>query len=166
VATKTMFLRELKEWGLLVIEYLPGNQMSADILMKNLPGPLFAKHLGYFVSESKIDGVECSLARESAEIEVLPSRIEGEYVVKHHVSGNENDVSLGYKCESTMPDKNKCRHLQTLNQLKQDKNDNAGNCGSKMMSRGNLDEVKKGLDKICGSEGETQLFDMGWMKNG
>jgi hypothetical protein len=45
-------------------------------------------------------------------------------------------------------------------------NDNAGNCGNKMMSRGNLDEGMKGSDKICGSEGETQLFDMGWMKNG
>jgi hypothetical protein len=45
-------------------------------------------------------------------------------------------------------------------------NDNAANCGSKMMSCGNLDEEKMGLDEICGSEGETQLFDMGWSKNG
>jgi hypothetical protein len=80
VATKAMFLRELKEWGLLVIEYLLGNQMSGDILTKNLPGPLFVKHLGYSVSESK-HGVRCSLARESAEIKVLPNRIEGEYVM-------------------------------------------------------------------------------------
>jgi hypothetical protein len=68
VATKAMFLRELKEWGLLVIEYLPGKEMSADILTKNLPGPLFAKHLGYFVSETKI-GIKCSSARESAGID-------------------------------------------------------------------------------------------------
>jgi hypothetical protein len=45
-------------------------------------------------------------------------------------------------------------------------NDNARNCERNMMSRSNLDEEKMGLDEICGSEGETQMFDMGWMKNG
>jgi hypothetical protein len=35
-----------------------------------------------------------------------------------------------------------------------------------MMSRSDLDEEKMGLDKICGSKGEAQLFDMGCMKNG
>jgi hypothetical protein len=44
VAARAMFLRELKEWGLLKIEFLSGSQMSADILTKNLPGPLFSKH--------------------------------------------------------------------------------------------------------------------------
>jgi hypothetical protein len=44
VATKAMFLRELKEWGLLVIEFKPGNDMSLDLLTKNLPGPLTVKH--------------------------------------------------------------------------------------------------------------------------
>jgi hypothetical protein len=24
----------------------------------------------------------------------------------------------------------------------------------------------EGLDKICGAEGEAQMFDMGWMQNG
>jgi hypothetical protein len=39
VETKAVFLlHELKEWGMLVIEYVPGDKMSADLLMKNLPG--------------------------------------------------------------------------------------------------------------------------------
>jgi hypothetical protein len=41
VVTKAMFLRELKEWGLVVVKYLPGSLMSSDLLTKNLPGPLF-----------------------------------------------------------------------------------------------------------------------------
>jgi hypothetical protein len=53
-----------------------------------------------------------------------------------------------------------CGHLLSLS------NDNAGNCERNMMSCSNLDEEKMGLDEICGSKGETQLFDVGWMKNG
>jgi hypothetical protein len=45
-------------------------------------------------------------------------------------------------------------------------NDKAGNCGNKVMHRGNLGEGMKGSAKNCGIEGKTQLFDMGWMKNG
>jgi hypothetical protein len=54
VATKAMFLCKLKEWGLLKIEYILGSQMCADLLAKNLPGPLFAKHSEYFVSDVEI----------------------------------------------------------------------------------------------------------------
>jgi hypothetical protein len=45
-------------------------------------------------------------------------------------------------------------------------NDNAGNCGNKMMSCSDLDDEKRGLDKICGCEGEAQMFNTEWMKNG
>jgi hypothetical protein len=45
-------------------------------------------------------------------------------------------------------------------------NDNAGNCGTKVMSCSNLDEGMKGSAKICGIEGKAQMCDMGWMKNG
>jgi hypothetical protein len=42
--------------------------------------------------------------------------------------------------------------------------DETGEIG--MLSHGDLDEVKLGLDKICGGKGKAQLFDMVWMKNG
>jgi hypothetical protein len=45
-------------------------------------------------------------------------------------------------------------------------NDNAGNCGNKMMIRDNLDEGMKESNKNCGIAGKAQMFDMGWMKNG
>jgi hypothetical protein len=105
-----MFLRELKEWGLLVIEYLPGKDMSVDILTKNLPGLLFAKHLGYVIPETKKEGVKCSAARESAGIKIVPNNEDG----GNDISGNEENMNLGYKCEGATPDKNKCRRRQTL----------------------------------------------------
>jgi hypothetical protein len=72
-------------------------------------------------------------------------------------------VNLGYKCEGATPDENKCGRLQTLDRPVQGKNDNAGNCENKLMNRG---EEMKGSDEICGGKGKTQMFDMGWMKNG
>jgi hypothetical protein len=51
-----------------------------------------------------------------------------------------------------------CGHLPSLGRT------NASNCGNKMMSRGDRDKGKMGLDKICGSKGKAQMFDMGWMK--
>jgi hypothetical protein len=45
VASKAMFLRELKEWGLVAVKYLPGSLMSSDLLTKNPPGPLFENTL-------------------------------------------------------------------------------------------------------------------------
>jgi hypothetical protein len=72
-------------------------------------------------------------------------------------------MNLGYKCEGATLDENKCRRLQTLDQLVQSKNDNASNCENKLMNRG---ERKMGMNKICGGKGKTQMFDMGWMKNG
>jgi hypothetical protein len=72
IATKTMFLRELKEWGVLVIEYIPGTDMCTDLLTKNLPKPLFEKHSKHYVSDEEFgieDGAESQQARESVGIE-------------------------------------------------------------------------------------------------
>jgi hypothetical protein len=38
VATKAMFLQELKEQGLLSIEYISGKRMISDLFTKNLQG--------------------------------------------------------------------------------------------------------------------------------
>jgi hypothetical protein len=53
--TKVMFLRELKEWGLVVVKYLPGSLLSLDLLTKNLPGPLFEKHSGSYVTDGVVE---------------------------------------------------------------------------------------------------------------
>jgi hypothetical protein len=79
------------------------------------------------------------------------------------VSGIEEKVNLGYECDGGMQDENKCGRLQNLDQLAQGKNNNASNCGSKLMNRG---EGMKGSEEICGGKGGAQLLDMGWMKNG
>jgi len=70
VATKAMFLRELKEWGVLAIEYMPGSEMSTDLFTKNLPGPLFAKHSHYYMTEDDMQA-EQQQARETAGISNL-----------------------------------------------------------------------------------------------
>jgi hypothetical protein len=89
----------------------------------------------------------------------MPSNNDGGY----DVSGNEENVNLGNKCEGATLDENKCGCLQTLDRQEQGKNDNADKCENNLMNRG---EGMKGSDKICGGKGKTQLFDMGWMKNG
>jgi hypothetical protein len=67
VASKAMFLRELKEWGLVVVKYLPGALMSSDLLTKNLPGPLFVKHAANYVTDDDvaIEEAEEQQAREA-----------------------------------------------------------------------------------------------------
>lgn len=68
IATKAMFLRELKEAGIIKIEYMRGTDMATDIFTKNLPGPLFNKHSSHFTIENFMANVTC--ARESAGIEI------------------------------------------------------------------------------------------------
>jgi hypothetical protein len=55
VATKEMFLRELKECGLVVVKYLPGSLMCLTLLTKNLPGPLFEKHSASYVTDVDVE---------------------------------------------------------------------------------------------------------------
>jgi hypothetical protein len=50
IAVRANFLRELKEQGLLRVEWIPTNDNSSDLFTKNLPGPLFNKHSGDYVS--------------------------------------------------------------------------------------------------------------------
>jgi co-chaperonin GroES (HSP10) len=67
VASKAMFLRELKEWGLAVVKYLPGALMSSDLLTKNLAGPLFVKHVANYVTDDDVavEEAEEQQAREA-----------------------------------------------------------------------------------------------------
>jgi hypothetical protein len=43
-------MRELKEEGLMEVEWTAGLEMPADILTKNLGGSLFEKHRDFYVS--------------------------------------------------------------------------------------------------------------------
>jgi hypothetical protein len=55
VATKQMFLWELKEKGILKkwMEYEPGNIMQSDVFTKKLSGPVFCKHTPHYIGEVK-----------------------------------------------------------------------------------------------------------------
>ena len=45
VDVRNFFLRELKDEGLLVIEYVSGNENDVDIFTKNTSAPVFNKHV-------------------------------------------------------------------------------------------------------------------------
>jgi hypothetical protein len=49
-----------------VIEYLPGSQMYADVLMKNLQGPLFERHSKHYVRDVESKEAESQQAGEAA----------------------------------------------------------------------------------------------------
>jgi hypothetical protein len=43
------FLRELKEDGIIVVDWMSGDDNPSDLFTKNLSGPLFDKHARNFV---------------------------------------------------------------------------------------------------------------------
>ena len=49
VGTKQVFLRELKEEGILVVEWIPTESNDSDIFTKNLDGPLFKRFAKVYV---------------------------------------------------------------------------------------------------------------------
>ena len=51
VAVKINFLRELKEIGIIEVEWIPSNENCADMFTKNLPSQLFEKHTQRFCGE-------------------------------------------------------------------------------------------------------------------
>jgi hypothetical protein len=53
VEVKQYFLRELKEAGIIECHWKKGEDMTSDVFTKNLPGPLFEKHIKAFVGEDK-----------------------------------------------------------------------------------------------------------------
>jgi hypothetical protein len=47
------FLRELKEEGIIVCDWVSGEENSADLFTKNLAGQVFDKHASVFVGRDK-----------------------------------------------------------------------------------------------------------------
>ncbi len=52
---RSVFLRELKEAGVLVIEWIAGDVNEADIITKNLDGPTFQQYTRVFTRGTKND---------------------------------------------------------------------------------------------------------------
>ena len=53
VGTKQVFLRELKEDGILLVKWISTDENEADLFTKNLDGPLFAKFAKAFVGDDE-----------------------------------------------------------------------------------------------------------------
>ena len=58
------FLRELKEEGILNIQYLKGSENPVDMFTKNLAGPAFNKFAKVFVGED-----QCNQKKTTVEVE-------------------------------------------------------------------------------------------------
>jgi hypothetical protein len=56
VDARLHFLRELKEQGLLMTQWLSGEEMSSDLLTKNLPRSLHEKHTKTYCGQDEYDG--------------------------------------------------------------------------------------------------------------
>jgi hypothetical protein len=150
-----MFLHKLKEWGLLVIEYLPGSQMCADVLTKNLQGPLFAKHSKHYVRDDESKEAKSQQVGEAAGMK------------KHGASDHLNcEPRLGDEAQGRL---NHVRLLPLGNIVN-------GNQGTSCADQKDGKIGVKGLAKFCGGvedeemndvmDGNTPMFNMGWMKNG
>jgi hypothetical protein len=68
IEVKQYFLRELKENGLVKVIWKKGDDMTADLFTKNLPGPLFEKHASEYVGKDKyhVEATEKALQRKKA----------------------------------------------------------------------------------------------------
>jgi len=53
VQVKQYFIRDLKADGLITIEWVPSEDMTADILAKNVNGPLPNKHITKLVGKDE-----------------------------------------------------------------------------------------------------------------
>ncbi len=53
VGTKQVFLRELKEDGIIIVRWIPTAENEADLFTKNLDGPLFEKFAKAFIGDNE-----------------------------------------------------------------------------------------------------------------
>jgi hypothetical protein len=52
IATRIIFLRELKEKGVIIVQWISNVGMSSDIFTKNVGGSEFYKHLDFYVRQN------------------------------------------------------------------------------------------------------------------
>ena len=53
IDVKNYFLHELKDQGILVVRYVPGDRKDADIFTKNTTTGVFERHIPVFVGEDE-----------------------------------------------------------------------------------------------------------------
>jgi hypothetical protein len=53
IETRQLFLRNLKEDGVMKIKWISGESNEADLFTKNLPGPLFNKHVKKYCGDDE-----------------------------------------------------------------------------------------------------------------
>ena len=58
IEVKQYFIRDLKEDGIVTIEWVPSEEMTADIMTKNLGGPAFERHAKELVGVDEYMGAE------------------------------------------------------------------------------------------------------------
>ena len=51
IDTRYYFLREMKEQGIIIFEWISGKKNTSDLFTKNLPNPMFTTHTGYFCTD-------------------------------------------------------------------------------------------------------------------
>ena len=108
ITVRTNFLRELKEQGLLRVEWIPADENSSDMFTKNLQGPLFEKHASVYVSDmlstdSQREGVGGRVS--SHEQLVIESHAE-------HGSGHKEKQGLGFGARTGRMPKEKAHELR------------------------------------------------------
>ncbi len=79
VDTHQYFLRELKEEGVINVEWIPTAENSADLFTKNLPGPSFHKHMSVYCGDdealdSQGEGVTSYLENELRVLQEITDR--------------------------------------------------------------------------------------------
>jgi hypothetical protein len=56
IDAKQCFLQELKEAKILVVKWIPGSEIKADIFTKNLVGPIFKRYADLLLGEGSVGG--------------------------------------------------------------------------------------------------------------
>jgi len=116
ITVRTNFLRELKEQGLLRVEWIPAEENSSDMFTKNLQGPLFEKHASVYVSD---------MLSTDSQREGVGGRVSshGQLVIESHAehgSGHDEKQGSGFSARSGRKPKEKVHVLKRNNNEGQD----------------------------------------------
>jgi hypothetical protein len=117
VANKAMYLRELKEWGVLKVVYQAGSLMCSNLFTKNLPKTTFKKHASHYLATNLSDSGATEPEPQFASVEK-----------QHPVEQQQARESAGFEEKQQSRKVQVCDngHLQQLNDCVRT-NDNKSN---------------------------------------